>query len=187
MLARFRAAHPAITLELGLTNRNEDLLRREADIAVRMARPRQKQLVARRIGKSPIGLFAHPRYIEQHGLPKTVAELVDAGHCLIGFDRDPRSFRSLGAMAQPLTREMFGFRSDSDLAQFAALKSGVGIGGCQLGIARRHPELVPVLAKVIRFELDVFIVMHEDMRATPRVRRLFDHLVAELTAFLRGR
>jgi len=102
MLARFREAHPAITLELALNNRNEDLLRREADIAVRMTRPRQKQLVARRIGKSPVGLFAHPRYVERFGLPKTVADL--AGHCMIGFDRDPQSFRSLGAMPQPVVR-----------------------------------------------------------------------------------
>ncbi len=185
MLARFREAHPGITLELALSNRNEDLLQREADIAVRMVRPRQKSLVARRIGKSPVGLFAHPRYVERSGLPKTVADLET--HCLIGFDRDPQPFRSLGAMPQAVRRELFGFRSDSDLAQFAALKSGVGIGGCQYGIARLYPALVPVLARLIRFELEVWLVMHEDMRATPRVRLLFDHLAAELTGFLRGR
>ncbi|MGA9299187.1 MAG: LysR substrate-binding domain-containing protein, partial [Bradyrhizobium sp.] len=185
MLARFRDAHPGITLELALSNRNEDLLRREADIAVRMVRPRQKSLVARRIGKSPVGLFAHPRYVERYGLPKTVADLET--HCVIGFDRDPQPFRSLGTMPRQIAREMFGFRSDSDLAQFSALKSGVGIGGCQYGIARRHPELVPVLARMIRFELDVWVVMHEDMRATGRVRLLFDHLASELTAFLRTR
>jgi DNA-binding transcriptional LysR family regulator len=105
-------------------------------------------------------------------------------HCVIGFDRDPQPFRSLGAMPQAVGRELFGFRSDSDLAQFAALKSGVGIGGCQYGI---YPALVPVLARLIRFELEVWVVMHEDMRATPRVRLLFDHLAAELTGFLRGR
>ncbi|WP_298257943.1 hypothetical protein [Bradyrhizobium sp.] len=82
---------------------------------------------------------------------------------------------------------MFFFRSDNDLAQFAALKCGVGIGGCQHGIARNHPEPVPVLAKVIRFELDMWVVMHEDMRSTTRIKRLFDHLNTELSAFLRGR
>lgn len=185
MLARFRDAHPGITLELALSNRNEDLLRREADIAVRMVRPRQKSLVARHIGKSPVGLFAHPRYVERYGLPKTAADLET--HCVIGFDRDAQPFRSLGTMPRQIAREMFGFRSDSDLAQFSALKSGVGIGGCQYGIARRHPELVPVLARMIRFELDVWVVMHEDMRATGRVRLLFNHLASELTAFLRTR
>ena len=185
MLARFRDSHPGIALELVLNNRNEDLLRRDADIAVRMVRPRQKSLVARSVGKSPVGLYAHRAYAERFGLPKTLGDL--ESHSIIGFDRNDQPLRSLGKMPRPLSREMFSFRSDNDLAQFAALKCGVGIGGCQHGIARNYPELVPVLAKVIRFELDIWVVMHEDMRATPRIRRLFDHLNAELSAFFRGR
>lgn len=185
ILARFRGDHPGITLELVLTNRNEDLLQREADIAVRMVRPRQKSLVARQIGKSPVGLFAHRSYTERFGLPLSVADL--ERHCLIGFDRDAQPLKSLGKLPRPLRREMFGFRSDSDLAQFSALRSGVGIGGCQHAIARRYPELVSVLAKAIRLELDVWLVMHEDMRSTARVRLLFDHLASGLPAVLRGR
>ena len=184
ILAAFRDSHPVITLELALNNRNEDLLRRDADIAVRMVRPRQKSLVARRIGKSVIGVYAHRNYAEKYGLPKEIAELEK--HCLIGFDRDDLSLRSLGALPHPMTRENFGFRCDSDLAQFSALKAGVGIGGCQHNIARRYPELVPVLAKTIRFELEVWIAMHEDMRSTSRVRLLFDHLAAGLSVFVRG-
>jgi DNA-binding transcriptional LysR family regulator len=183
MLTSFRDSHPGITLELALSNRNEDLLRRDADIAVRMVRPRQKSLVARRIGKSPIGFYAHRNYVEKYGLPKEIAQLEQ--HCLIGFDRDDLALRSLGKLPRPVTRDNFGFRCDSDLAQFAALKAGVGIGGCQHNIARRHPELVPVL-KAIRFELEVWVAMHEDMRSTGRVRVLFDHIAAGLSAFVRG-
>ena len=190
MLARFRDSHTGIVIELVLNNRNEDLLRRDADIAVRMVRPRQKSLAARRVGKSPVGLYAHRGYVERFGLPKAISDL--ESHCMIGFDRNDQPLRSLqpkspGPMPRVLSREMFSFRSDNDLAQFAALKCGVGIGGCQHGIARNYPELVPVLAKVIRFELEMWVVMHEDMRSTPRIRRLFDHLNAELSAFLRGR
>jgi DNA-binding transcriptional LysR family regulator len=190
MLARFRHSHPGVTLELALNNRNEDLLRRDADIAVRMVQPRQKSLIARRVGKSPVGLYAHRDYAARFGLPGTLADLKT--HCIIGFDRDAQplkslqSFKNTGPAAWPLPREIFGFRSDNDLAQFAALKCGVGIGGCQHGIARNYPDLVPVLAKLIRFELDMWVVMHEDMRSVPRVRRLFDHLVPALSAFLRA-
>jgi DNA-binding transcriptional LysR family regulator len=184
MLASFRDSHPGITLELALSNRNEDLLRRDADIAVRMVRPRQKSLVARRIGKSAIGFYARRNYVEKYGLPNEIAELEK--HCLIGFDRDDLALRSLGKLPRRVARDDFGFRCDSDLAQFAALKAGVGIGGCQHNIARRFPELVPVLAKAIRFELEVWVVMHEDMRSTGRVRVLFDHLAAGLSAFVRG-
>jgi DNA-binding transcriptional LysR family regulator len=190
MLARFRESHPGIALELVLNNRNEDLLRRDADIAVRMVRPRQKSLAARRVGRSAVGLYAHRAYVERFGLPRTIDDL--QSHCMIGFDRNDQPLKSLqpkslGPMPRPLSREMFSFRSDNDLAQFAALKCGVGIGGCQHGIARKYPELVAVLAKVIRFELEIWVVMHEDMRATPRIRRLFDHLNTELSAFLRDR
>lgn len=182
--ARFRESHPGITLELAVSNRNEDLLRRDADIAVRMVRPRQKSLVARRIGKTAIGFYAHRNYAKKHGLPKTVADLDK--HSLIGFDRDDWALRSLGPLPQAVTRDSFSFRCDSDLAQFAALKAGTGIGGCQQNIARRFKELVPVLADAIRFELEVWIAMHEDMKSTGRVRLLFDHLATGLSGFVRG-
>jgi DNA-binding transcriptional LysR family regulator len=184
ILARFREIHPGIVLELALSNRNEDLLRRDADVAVRMARPRQKSLLARRVGKTAIGLYAHRNYLKAHGAPKTVADL--AGHCVIGFDRDDWALRSLGTLPQEITRDRFGFRCDSDLAQFAALRAGVGIGGCQHNIARRFKELVPVLGKAIRFELEIWIAMHEDMKSTTRVRMLFDHLATGLSAFVRA-
>jgi len=184
ILSSFRDSHGGITIELAVNNRNEDLLRRDADIAIRMVRPKQKSLLARRIGKSPIGFYAHRSYLEKYGLPKQIAEL--SKHCLIGFDRDSFPLRSLGALPVPLTRDLFGFRCDSDPAQFSALKAGVGIGGCQHNIARRYPELVPVLSKVLRFELEVWVAMHEDMRSTGRVRLMFDHLAAGLTVFVRG-
>ncbi len=184
ILASFRESHPGITLELALNNRNEDLLRRDADIAVRMVRPRQKSLLARRIGTSAIGFYAHRNYVKKHGSPKTLADLDK--HCLIGFDRDDWALRGLGALPRPVTRDNFGFRSDSDLAQFAALKAGAGIGGCQRNIARRFKELLPILADTLHFELEVWIAMHEGMKSTGRVRLLFDHLAAGLTAVVRA-
>jgi len=185
LLADFRARHPTIALELALTNRSEDLLRQEADIAVRMVRPTQAALIARRIGSVRIGLYAHRRYIEAHGMPESIEALM--GHALIGFDRDQSSARSLGGLALGLKRDMFAFRCDSDLAQLAALRAGLGIGGCQLGIAWREPGLVPVMAESLRFSLEMWLAMHEDLRASWRVRLLFDHLAAGLAAYVRRR
>jgi len=185
LLASFRAANPGVVIELALTNRNEDLSRRDADIAVRMIRPTQKALVARRIGESRIGLFAHRAYLEAFGTPANVADL--SGHRLIGWDRDDRSFRAAGAPALELSRESFGFRCDSDVAQLAALRAGIGVGGCQENIARRDPNLVRLVADQFAFALEVWLVMHEDVRATPRIRRLFDHLAEGLAEFVTGR
>lgn len=185
ILAAFREAHPGVVVELVLTNRNEDLLRRDADIAVRMVRPSQSALVARRIGTVAIGLFAHRRYAERHGLPRTVDDL--AGHPLIGFDRDDIARRSIATEGPMVSREAFAFRCDSDLAQLAALRAGFGIGGCQLGVAAGDPDLTPVLPGLVRFELEMWLAMHEDLRPVARVRAMYDHLATELAAYARRR
>jgi DNA-binding transcriptional LysR family regulator len=184
ILARFRRKHPLIELELTLSNRNQDLLRRDADIAVRMNRPTQKALLTRRLGKTMIGLYAHRDYLATFGTPKSIADL--SGHCLIGFDRDDRSFRSVGSLASPVMREQFGFRCDSDPAQFAALCAGVGIGGCQQLLALPRPELVPVLPKDVQFSLEVWLAMHENLKATRRVRLLFEYLADGIKTAIRG-
>jgi DNA-binding transcriptional LysR family regulator len=185
ILAAFRTAHPGIAIELTLTNRTEDLARRDADIAVRMVRPTQSGLVARRIGSSRIGLYAHRDYLARFGEPRSLADL--AGHCVIGFDRDDSTFRAAGEIGKRLKREDFGFRCDSDLAQLSALRAGIGIGGCQENVARRTPELVAVLPNAVQYALEVWLVMHGSLRATRRVRLLFDHLASGLTAYVKGR
>ena len=106
---------------------------------------------------------------------------------MIGFDRDNRTFQSAGDFARGLTREDFSFRCDNDLAKLAALRAGAGVGGCQENIARRTPELVAILPNAIQYALEVWLVMHEDLKATRRLRLLFDHLAAGLTDYVRGR
>ena len=178
ILARFRREYPSIALELVLSNRNEDLLRRDADIAVRMARPAQQALLAQRIGDIGIGLYAHESYIAAFGTPAGIDDL--ASHCVIGFDRDDRSFRSIGPAAGAFTRDRFSFRCDHDPAQLAALRAGVGIGGCQTKIAARTPQLVRLLTQDIDFRLEMWLAMHEDLKTTRRVRLLFEFLRVQL-------
>lgn len=183
MLARFQDTHRGIAIELVLSNRITDLLRHEADIAVRMVPPDQAALVARHIGPLPISLYAHRDYIARRGMPMTLEELTT--HAVIGFDADPWGARMLAAQGAPVTRDFFKLRTDSDMAQLAALRAGYGIGGCQDAFARRDPDLVPVLPGTLDIALDCWLVMHEDLRESRRVRLLFDHLAAALTAYLK--
>jgi DNA-binding transcriptional LysR family regulator len=181
VLADFLGHHPGVEIELVPTNRPEDLLRRDADIAIRMARPTQKALIARQVGRVDIGLFAHRRYLDAHGRPASVDEL--RRHTLVGYDRlpIPGDLRTVGGL--PITRDLFTFRTDSDLAQLAAVRAGVGIGGIHHGIARRDPDLVPVLPDQVRFDLDMWLAIHEDQRSSPRLRALFDHLAAAMADY----
>ena len=180
ILTAFRLAHPRIDIELSLSNRPQDLLRREADIAVRMMRPTQDALLARRIGEVRVGIFAHRAYIDRHGAPEMIT---DPGHTAIGYDRDSLMSAAIAAINAPVGRDFFNLRSDSDLAQLAFLRAGFGISGCQMGIARRDPNLVRVLPQV-SFGLEVWVVMHEDLKSSRRMRAMFDHLVEHLTAYV---
>jgi DNA-binding transcriptional LysR family regulator len=181
ILADFHEAHPGVAIELALNNRMEDLLRRDADIAVRMARPSQGALLARRVGSVKLGLYAHRRYLQRRGEPRG---LDDPGQAAVGFDRDTQTLRGLKDLKLPLTREMFAFRSDSDLAQLAAVRAGFGVGAVQAPLARRDPNLTPVLQDLFAVDLEFWVAMHEDLKASRRMRLMFDALVEGLRAYV---
>ncbi|MCB1534910.1 MAG: LysR family transcriptional regulator [Rhodoblastus sp.] len=183
MLADVSLAHPRIAIELVLDNRLADLMRRDADIAVRMTRPTQGAILARRIGAVQIGLYAHRRYIARAGAPRTLAEA--SRHAAIGYDRDQFAVRRLGEEGVALDRDFFRLRSDSDCAQLALLRAGAGIGSCQRPLARRAPDLVPVLPNDISFTLDVWLAMHEDLKASRTVRIVYDALAKGLADYIR--
>jgi len=182
ILTAFREMHPGIAIELVLSDVTADLLRRDADIAVRMVQPKQEALVARKIGRIALGLFAHRRYLERHGTPRSFDDVTH--HSLIGFDQETAVVRALRGMGLKLTRDMFSLRCDADLAQMAALRAGYGLGVCQLGIARRDPDLVQVLASEFKFEIEMWLVTHKDLRNVRRTRLLFDHLIESLSRYV---
>lgn len=184
MLAALCARHPALVIELSPSNRNEDVLRREADVAVRMAPPQQDALVARRVGAVPLGLHAHRDYLALRGTPASL----DAarGHALIGVEHDTPVVRILQERGLPVRREDFTFRSDSDLAQLAAIRAGLGIGVCQVPLAARDPALVRLLPDAFGLDLETWVVAHEDQRGVARVRAVFDALVTGLTEYIGG-
>lgn len=173
ILAKLRNRYRGLEIELVLSNAMADLLRRDADIAVRLARPQQKSLLARRVGTIALGMHAHRRYLEAHGVPTTDEDL--DRHTLIGFDHPPQ-FLQRYKVGVELKRERFAFRTDNDTAQLAAIRAGVGIGVCQYGLARRDPDLVNVVPDLFRMNLETWIVMHADQRKARHVKTVFDEI-----------
>jgi DNA-binding transcriptional LysR family regulator len=184
IFAALQRTHPKLQIELSLSNANEDLLRREADIAVRMAQPTQSALVAKRVGNVKLGVFASESYMADHAVPRTPADLL-RGHALVGKDRDKSFYGELAAVGLPLKRKDFALRTDNDAAYLAAMRAGVGVGMCQLPLAAGTPPLRRLLPK-ITFELAIWVVTHEDLRASRRVSVVFEHLVAALTKYARS-
>lgn len=181
ILADLRTTHPLLTFELVVTNEVSDLLRRDVDIAVRNIRPTQTGLVAKKVGTAALGLHAHESYLKAHGKPKTLRDLQH--HALIGFDRENASVRFLQEKGMTFTRQMFALRTDNHLTHLAAIRSGFGIGFCQVPIARRNPDIVRVLASQIEFDLELWLVIHENLRSSHRMRTVFDFLGTALSEY----
>ena len=182
IVARLREQHPALKVELVSTNRVQDLLRREADIAVRMMRPKQEQLVARRIGQIELGFHARKDYLARHGTPRKLEEL--AAHSVIGYDQPSAFVRNAGKSLKGFHREAFSLRTDSDLTQLALIRAGAGIGICQVGLARRNEALVRLMPRTFSLKLETWVTMHEDLRNSPRCRAAFDALVDGLQRYI---
>ena len=185
ILAGFRNLHPDIVIEMVLSDRTEDLTRRDADIAVRMMRPTQGSLVARKLGAIKLGFYASEAYVARHGKPAGFDDL-EVGHTLVGYDRERlnlESLRHLNFGNREITRDTFGVRSDNNLAQMASVRAGLGIGVVQHTLARRW-GLVPIMANVFHFELEVWVAMHENLKGSRRMRLMFDHLADGLLRFL---
>ncbi|WP_213948299.1 LysR family transcriptional regulator [Luteibacter sp. dw_328] len=180
ILAAMHRRSPGIVFELSTTNRTENLLRRDADIAVRSSPPDQDALVARKVCVIPIGLYAHADYLAAAGRPKTLADLTR--HTLIGYDEETPYIRATRPAGMPYQREFFSLRTDNDLAGLAAIRAGFGIGACQVPLGRRA-GLVRLLPKSVDIALPIWVVMHEDQRTSLRIRTVFDHLVEGLAAY----
>jgi DNA-binding transcriptional LysR family regulator len=181
ILSEFRHQYPNTVIELSVSNQMADLLRRDADIAVRMVRPKQKALLAKRAGTIVLGFYAHRRYLERYGYPERLEDLVQ--HTIIGFDRVAPAAVFFETVPIPVSRELFAFRCDNDLALLAALRSGFGIGMCHTGLARRDPDLLPLLGKQFKVELEIWIVMHNELKRISRMRLMFDHLAVNLAQY----
>jgi DNA-binding transcriptional LysR family regulator len=184
MLARLRARHPALAVEVHLSDAPADLPDQEADVAIRMHPPRQGPLVARKVGAIPLGFFAHRDYVERRGAPASLAEL--AAHDLIGPDRRRADLDLAAALHPALTRSAFAIRIDSHPAQLAAVRAGLGIGVVQRPAGLADPLLEPILPDFVLAEMETWVVAHEDLRRLPRVRAAFEHFASEFLQLTGG-
>ncbi|MCC8967748.1 LysR family transcriptional regulator [Bradyrhizobium sp. Pear76] len=173
-------SQPGLVVEISASDRTEDLLRRDCDIAIRMARPTQSNLVARKVGQARLGFYAHLSYVQKNGKPSDLREMNP--HRIIGFDRETEAVRALRRLGLPLKRDDFTLRSDNHLVQLAAIRAGLGIGICQCAVARKDSALVHILPEAFSPRLDVWVAKHQDLRNSRPMRLMFDHLVDALKA-----
>ena len=182
LLAELRRSFLGIALELVPSDSVENLLLREADIAVRMFRPTQLELIARKLGEIPIVACAHQSYIERRGAPRTVAELLD--HDLVGFDRSDLIISTARRLGFELQRADFVLRTDSQTAMWELLKAGLGIGFAQAGMVQDAPGMRVVLPDFAVPPLEVWLTTHRELFTSRRIRAIYDRLGEGLTNHL---
>lgn len=184
LLTDLREAEPGITVELSASDRTENLLRRDADIAVRMVRPTQEDVIARRIGEVGMGVYAAPSYLARRGGIEGPEDLLR--HDVIGFDRSDLILQGFRQMGLAVTRDFFAFRSDNQIVCWTMCRAGLGVAFTQRQIGRVDPDVVELADLGDLVSLPIWLVAHAELHASPRVRRVYDHLAAGLSAYVKA-
>ena len=182
ILADLRADEPGIEIDLVPSDETENLLFREADIAVRMYRPTQQDIVTRHLGVFGMALYAAPALLERHGTPATLDALLSLP--FVGFDRNDLILRMMADLGLQRRREDFGLRCDDQLVYLHLVRAGCGVGGMPRPVGDADTSLRRVAPFVALPSLPVWLAMPDALRANPRIRRVWDHLAGALAARL---
>jgi DNA-binding transcriptional LysR family regulator len=178
IVARIRREAPGIDLRVIATNALSDLRRREADIAIRHVRPQEPELVGRLVCEMEAGFHASSDWVGRHGMPATVADL--AAGDLVGFAPTAHLVAHLGAAGIDLAGARFPVASESGVVVWEMVRRGLGVGITLGTIAARTPGIVRILPDVPVMRVPVWLVSHQELRTSARVRRVADILAEEL-------
>jgi len=178
IIADLRLAHPEIEIELVASDATENLLQREADIAVRMYRPRQVDVITRKVSELSLGVYAANSYLSRRGTPRELNDLL--AHDIVGYDRDETILQGFAAVGVDVDRHFFVARCDDQVAYWHLVVAGVGIGFSQVRVGDAEPLVSRVLPDFAIPPLPVWLTAHAGLRTNPRVRRVFDFLAERL-------
>ena len=170
LLAEFRARHPGIRLELLIDNRPLDLARREADLALRATRPEEPRLFGRKLADIAWTIYAGDAYLTRRTPPSDLAAL--AAHDIIGWDEDANVTAAVW-LAGTVPASAVVYRSSSLINQMAAAKAGIGVAALPCYLADAEPGLSRLLPPIPALQRELWLITHEDLRDTARVRAFF--------------
>ena len=182
ILAKLRIEEPDIDIEIVASDESENLLFREADIALRMYRPEQLDVVTQHLGNATLGLFAATSYLDRVGRPETEEDLLK--HDWVGYDRREEILRGFRETGWDVERTFFKLRTDQQAVYWELVRAGCGLGFTQIEYAKRTPGVEQVMIPLEIPHLEVWLTAHETMRRTPRIRKVWDILGREMRPLL---
>ena len=178
IIARLRRCQPDIQIELVPSDTTENLTFREADIAIRMYRPEQLDVITRRLADRSTGLFAATAYLDRVGRPRTLDEL--SWLEILGFDKSDIILRAVRSMGIEADRGFFPIRCDDQAAYWHMICAGCGVGGIQCQIGDAEPKVERIMPEVALPPLPFWLAAPEALRHVPRIRAVWEFLAAEL-------
>lgn len=178
LVKQLRQQEPGISIEVIPSNAMSDLLRREADIAIRHVKPEQPELIARFIREASACFYASEDWVKTHGHPRSAE---DATHVpFVGSDRSGNYLGYLRMHGLPVSEANFSCYADHTVAHWALVRQGLGIGAMMEEIARDTPGIVRVLDDVPPVRFPVWLVTHRELRTSRRIRVVFEALAQGL-------
>ena len=178
LVRQLREQEPGIAIEVIASNAMSDLLRREADIAIRHVKPEQPDLIARLIREARASFYASEDWVKAHGHPRSAE---DAAHlAFVGSDRNGQYLHYLRQHGLPVTEDSFSCYADHNVAHWALVRQGMGIGAMMEEIARATPGIVRVLDDVPPVRFPIWLVSHRELRTSRRIRVVFEALAQGL-------
>ncbi len=179
----FRKLYPGISVNLQVDMQVINLVRREADIAVRLGRPEQPDLIAKKIGSFFNYLAASKSYLEQYGRPESLEDLKD--HYAVGYSMEMSVNSGVHKLFSHFHKENILFSSNSLYSIYEAVNKGLGIGMMPDIAADMFPDIEFILPDQHKMELEVWLVTHADIQHNARIRALFDYLATSLSERLK--
>ncbi len=176
-IGRLHAAHPDVRVLLNTSTQLLNLAKREADIAVRTMKPENPDLIARRLARWPTGLFASKRYLKRHGEPELGTAF--AGHDIVMYQPYLAGGRAPTLAGEPIHNGRIVSTVNSNLMLRAQIRAGLGLGEIPVSLAERDGlvRIWPDRTRATPYE--VWLVTHQDLRHTARIRAMIDEIVAE--------
>ena len=181
LIESFRAKYPELRVDLIMTDRRLDLAKGEAEVAVRMHKPGDESLIARKIADAPWSVYASRSYIKRHGRPQQQEDLDN--HAVIEFGGEIAQIKASRWLRSTAPRATIAARGNSMLGVLAAVKSGAGLAPLPMLLGGGEEDLEPLLAPIPEIGSKIYIVMHSDLRRTARVRAFCEFVAAEIVRF----
>ena len=177
-LKAMRRAAPDLHVEILTSNAIQDLAAREADIAIRFGRPRQPDLIAKRIGETHGRLFASPAFLEENGNPQTAAALSKLD--FIAFDNADASITALNNIGLNLTRKNFRITTASSTAMFEYARAGLGVCMNTTDTGALFDDLIDAGPFLPSIPVEIWLTTHRELHTSRRIRLVYDTLAASL-------